>query len=79
MPQFRKYYFSLLLAGALSNLACLRCLFSFSIRAKRSEADIGLRRRRCIWDLSGLHNQSVHHDFSQLPNAFIFNFLFYDM
>jgi hypothetical protein len=75
--QLKRYYFWLLLTGALSNLAVFSARF-FSVFGQNGlEATSGLEGGGAFGIYLICTKQSVYHDFSQLPNPFTFNFLFY--
>jgi hypothetical protein len=75
----KKLYFWFLLGGALSNLAVFAVRFHSVLEQSGLQPTSGAEGDGAFGIYRVCTNQSVYHDFSQLPNGFIFNFLFYDM
>ena len=75
----KKWYSWFLLAGALSNLAVFAVRFFSVFEQSGLQPTTGLEGGGAFGIYRVCTNEVVYHDFSQLPNGFIFNFLFYDM
>src|SRR5215469_424352 len=75
----KKYYFWFLAAGALSNLAVFTVRLHSVFEQGGLQPTSGAEGGGAFGIYRVCTDQSVYHDFSQLPNGFIFNFLFYDI
>lgn len=69
----------LLLAGAVSSLTVFSARFLSVLDVSGFEPTSGLEGAGAFGIYRVCTNQSVYHDFSKLPNGFIYNFLFYDI
>ena len=75
----KKYYSLLLLTGALSNLAVFAVRFVSVFGQDGLQPTSGLEGGGAFGMYRICTNESVYHDFSQLPNPFTFNFVFYNL
>jgi len=78
-PWFERGYPWFLLAGAASSLAVFGVRFSSVLQVRGLEPTSGLEGGGAFGIYRLCTNQPIYHDFSQLPNGFIYNFLFYDI
>jgi hypothetical protein len=72
-------YFWFLLAGAISNLVVFAVRFLSVFEQSGLQPTTGAEGGGSFGIYRVCTNEPVYHDFSHLPNGFIYNFLFYDI
>ena len=79
MALLKKHYIGFLLAGALSNLAVFAVRFISVFEQHGLQPTSGSEGEGAFGIYRACTNQPIYHDFSQVPNPALYNFLFYNV